>query len=289
MAEQQANINNPVTDYDPHRLNLAASTQHQDRGTFRLDEAMATDTSPPPAEHSQASSPTAYLNEQGKEKVEEPIEKPLKVESSSSSDDEDQAFNPDDRATLRRLATRTQSYYSGRRPSTAASDITEDLRREDTLALGLDNEVFDPQSPKFDLRKWVRMTLRLVDDEGIKQKRAGVVFKNLNINGSGSALNLQSTVGSMFTSLLRLGEMFRGGKQQKHILRNFDGLMKSGELLIVLGRPGSGCSTLLKSITGELHGLHVESGSTIHYNGIQQKQLLKEFSGELVYNQVRDL
>jgi ABC-type multidrug transport system ATPase subunit len=53
--------------------------------------------------------------------------------------------------------------------------------------------------------------------------------------------------------------MFSNAKKpHKQILRNFDGLMKSGELLIVLGRPGSGCSTLLKSMTGQMHGLTMD-------------------------------
>jgi ATP-binding cassette subfamily G (WHITE) protein 2 (PDR) len=64
--------------------------------------------------------------------------------------------------------------------------------------------------------------------------------------------------------------------------------MKSGEMLIVLGRPGSGCSTLLKTMTGEMHGLQVDEQSTIHYNGITQQQMMKEFKGEVVYNQEVD-
>lgn len=52
--------------------------------------------------------------------------------------------------------------------------------------------------------------------------------------------------------------------------------------------PGSGCSTLLKTITGELHGLDMHKDSTISYNGITQAQMLKQFKGEIVYNQEVD-
>jgi ATP-binding cassette subfamily G (WHITE) protein 2 (PDR) len=76
-----------------------------------------------------------------------------------------------------------------------------------------------------------------------------------------------------------------GKKRPKQILHGFDGLIKGGELLIVLGRPGSGCSTLLKTLCGELHGLMLGSNSTIHYDGIPQKQMKKEFKGEAIYNQ----
>lgn len=60
---------------------------------------------------------------------------------------------------------------------------------------------------------------------------------------------------------------FVGSGPEKTILNEFEGVLKSGEMLIVLGRPGSGCSTLLKTLTGELHGLDLKDQSDIHYNG----------------------
>lgn len=85
---------------------------------------------------------------------------------------------------------------------------------------------------------------------------------------------------------LRLNEYFNfGHSSEKKILRNFEGYMKAGEMLIVLGRPGSGCSTFLKSICGEMAGLALKDGSVIDYDGIPQKTMLKAFKGEVVYNQ----
>ena len=57
------------------------------------------------------------------------------------------------------------------------------------------------------------------------------------------------------------------GKTKIQILRDFEGLVKSGEMLVVLGRPGSGCSTLLKTISGETHGFFIDSTSHINYQG----------------------
>jgi ATP-binding cassette subfamily G (WHITE) protein 2 (PDR) len=128
-----------------------------------------------------------------------------------------------------------------------------------------------------------------VSDKGISRKGTGVAFRNLDVFGSGSALQIQDTVGSFATAPLRLGEMFSfGPKEPKHILHRFDGLLRQGEMLIVLGRPGSGCSTLLKTLTGELHGLKVGDKSSVYYKGIPQKQMQKEFRGEAVYNQEVD-
>ena len=105
-----------------------------------------------------------------------------------------------------------------------------------------------------------------MDENEVIQRRAGIVWKNLKVCGSGSAINLQKNVGSLFMAPLRFGEFF-GKSQEKTILNEFDGVLKSGEMLVVLGRPGSGCSTLLKTLMGELHGLDMKSQSEIHYNG----------------------
>lgn len=125
-----------------------------------------------------------------------------------------------------------------------------------------------------------------MEDEGITMRQVGLVYKNLNVYGSGDALQLQSTVADFVMAPLRIGQNFSMGKKdQKHILRSFNGVVQSGELLIVLGRPGSGCSTLLKTMCGELHGLELGEDSVVHYNGIPQKQMMKEFKGEAIYNQ----
>jgi ATP-binding cassette subfamily G (WHITE) protein 2 (PDR) len=142
-------------------------------------------------------------------------------------------------------------------------------RLETVTGIPEDSPVFDPNHPEFDLHKWVKHNLHGFDDKGIKLKRAGFTFKNLNVSGSGASLNLQQTVGSSLMAPLRPREFFKpSDTPEKAILRNFDGVLKSGELLIVLGRPGSGCSTLLKTLSGELHGLKVDEKSVIHYNGI---------------------
>ena len=116
------------------------------------------------------------------------------------------------------------------------------------------------------LNKYFSRLVRLMDENEVIQRRAGIVWKNLKVCGSGSAIHLQKNVGSLLLSPLRFREFFRKGPE-KTILNEFDGVLKSGEMLVVLGRPGSGCSTLLKTLMGELHGLDMKKQSEIHYNG----------------------
>lgn len=232
----------------------------------------------------------AFITEEGKEAAEEPAgyETKRKYSSSESSDERVGAFDPVQAETLRRIATQTRQSFATQRSQSRSAADAGDLEKKGTLdGLGLEDEVFDPKSEKFDLYKWTKKILQLMNAEDLKLKRAGIVFKNLNVSGSGAALNLQKNVGSMFMAPLR-PETYNFKKTPRHILHNFNGIMKSGELLIVLGRPGSGCSTLLKSMTGQLYGLHLDDGSDITYNGIPREQMVKEFKGELIYNQEVD-
>lgn len=144
------------------------------------------------------------------------------------------------------------------------------LSRPDTLAGSkADDPALNPTSPRFDVYKWARMILRAADNANVKFRRASFSFKNLEVSGSGSAINFQPNLASVFMIPFRLREYVTFGKRpKKKILDSFDGLIKPGEMLLVLGRPGSGCSTFLRTVAGELHGLGVGKNSVLHYSGI---------------------
>ncbi|KAJ5138472.1 multidrug resistance ABC transporter [Penicillium bovifimosum] len=60
-----------------------------------------------------------------------------------------------------------------------------------------------------------------------------------------------------------------GRRQRKlNILQNLDGLVEAGEMLVVLGPPGSGCSTFLKTIAGERYGFYVDKNFGLNYQGM---------------------
>jgi ATP-binding cassette subfamily G (WHITE) protein 2 (PDR) len=188
-------------------------------------------------------------------------------------------------AQLERRVTRSEIDDEGRRELARLFTSASQVTRQMSIANPNDPSV-DPASDSFDLSKFLHMFRHQLEGEGIEMKKVAVVFKNLNVFGSGNALQLQSTVADFVLAPFRAKELF-GKSQRKQILHSFDGIIRAGELCVVLGRPGSGCSTLLKALTGELAGLDTDE-SIIQYNGIPQNKMIKEFKGETVYNQEVD-
>ncbi|KAL4798982.1 ABC-2 type transporter-domain-containing protein [Aspergillus venezuelensis] len=150
----------------------------------------------------------------------------------------------------------------------------------------------NPANPNFKAKNWMKNLLALSsrDPERYPARHAGVSFRNLSIHGYGSPTDYQKDV---FNSVLQVGGLVRSimgsGKQKIEILRNFDGLVKSGEMLVVLGRPGSGCSTFLKTIAGEMNGIYMDKASELNYQGIPAKQMRKQFRGEAIYTAETDV
>ena len=167
---------------------------------------------------------------------------------------------------LRRIATNQSK--AQRRPGSAAVPSHDNPPNDD-----LEDATLDPSSASFSLEKWLRAAVSDASQHGLSTPSGGILFRNLTVSGSGSALQLQPTVGSVLTAPLRIASLLRHRRvEPRRILHGFDGVMKTGELLLVLGRPGAGCSTFLKTVCGETNGLHIDADSVLHYNGIPPDQ-----------------
>jgi len=130
----------------------------------------------------------------------------------------------------------------------------------------------DPYSSYFKPRSWMKALLHLHsrDPERYPARTAGVAFRGLSVHGYGNATDYQKSVGNVWLEAVGMARRLVGSNAQSKIdiLQDFDGLVDSGEMLVVLGPPGSGCSTLLKTIAGETHGVHVGENSYLNYQGL---------------------
>jgi ATP-binding cassette subfamily G (WHITE) protein 2 (PDR) len=144
----------------------------------------------------------------------------------------------------------------------------------------------DPNGENFNARAWTKAMLNLQheDENAGPTRTAGVSFKGLNVHGFGADTDYQKSVGNIWLEGPGLIKRLRGNKGRKiDILQNLDGLVEAGEMLVVLGPPGSGCSTFLKTITGETHGFFVDQESHINYQGVSPKLMNQNYRGEAIY------
>lgn len=100
----------------------------------------------------------------------------------------------------------------------------------------------NPNGESFDSTKWIK-TLVGLSPERYPHRAAGVSFKGLSAHGFGRPTDYQKDVGNLVPSLIGAVKETMGiGKSSMNkiqILDEFDGLVRSGEMLVVLGRPGS--------------------------------------------------
>ncbi|KAF4983620.1 hypothetical protein FZEAL_1005 [Fusarium zealandicum] len=142
----------------------------------------------------------------------------------------------------------------------------------------------NPSSPNFNAREWAKAVVELVNQDGHNFRSAGVCFQNLNVYGYGEASDYQADVANVWLSASSILSSITGsGRQRINILRDFDGVVHKGEMLVVLGPPGAGCSTTLKTIAGELNGIYVDDGSYFNYQGMAPKEMHTYHRGEAIY------
>ncbi|KAJ9156438.1 Multidrug resistance protein cdr1 [Pleurostoma richardsiae] len=150
----------------------------------------------------------------------------------------------------------------------------------------------DPHSPSFNARSWAKALVHAFDRDPDRypQAKAGVAYRGLSVHGFGTPTDYQKDV---FNVLLQgpliVHQRLSNRRRKVQILRDIDGLARSGEMVLVLGRPGSGVTTLLKTIAGETNGLHLDPESHISYQGIPMKTMQERFRGEVIYQAETDV
>ncbi|KAH8731975.1 ABC transporter CDR4 [Phaeosphaeriaceae sp. PMI808] len=146
----------------------------------------------------------------------------------------------------------------------------------------------DSSEELFDLEKTLRGSRDEEEAAGIKSKRIGVVWEDLTVSGIGGVKNYAKTFPDAFVSFFNVFESAQSllgmGKKGKEfdILRNFKGVAKPGEMVLVLGKPGSGCTSFLKVISNQRYGYTRVDGKVL-YGPFDAGFFEKRYRGEAVY------
>ncbi|KAH0596640.1 hypothetical protein MHUMG1_05758 [Metarhizium humberi] len=131
-------------------------------------------------------------------------------------------------------------------------------------------------------------------DNGESTKKVGVLFKNLTVKGVGATATSvrtlpQAIAGTFGPDLYKLLcrwipalDVRRPGTP-RDLIRDFTGVVRPGEMMLVLGRPGAGCSTFLRVIANNRGSYQAVEGDVV-YGGIPSSRMDRRFRGEAVYN-----
>ncbi|THH03170.1 hypothetical protein EW145_g6471 [Phellinidium pouzarii] len=156
-------------------------------------------------------------------------------------------------------------------PSSVASDGPDELYNKKNV-------------PPFDLELALRETIKQHD---LRHLPLGLAFKDLCIFGfdmspsSGNAL--QSTLGSLLNPV----EWVKNLVKMRHpctrrVISGFEGVVNPGEMLLVLGRPSSGCNALLKALANQTDEFIHVFGER-RYGSLTPQRAKDTCKGDVVY------
>ena len=140
------------------------------------------------------------------------------------------------------------------------------------------------ENARFDLAAFLKYQSETLQERNNELPRMGLGFEHLSVTGYGSGAKFNSSVASLFLTPFYLPSIIMGMLRPhvKHILTDVTGCVKPGEMLLVLGRPGSGCTTLLKSLASYRDGYRSIEGKVL-YEGFDHKMIDNTLRGDVVY------
>lgn len=106
--------------------------------------------------------------------------------------------------------------------------------------------VLDPSSPDFSFKNWAKHILKLQksDPEKFPKLEMGVAFKGLTAYGYEGGSNYQKTVLNILYEIPKIPMRLLKNRKSRsenrtELLHDLNGLVRSGETCVVLGRPGA--------------------------------------------------
>lgn len=169
----------------------------------------------------------------------------------------------------------------------------EDMKHEDVGLAESGTASSSEGEVQFDLETALRTGLSAEQKAGIRPKHIGVIWENFTVKGMGGFSNYVKTFPNAFIDFFdvvrpvigMLGMNKKGAEDT--LLDNFRGVCHPGEMVLVLGRPGSGCTTFLKTIANQRYGYTSITGD-VRYGPYTAKDF-NQYRGEAVYNAEDDL
>uniref|UniRef100_A0A8H7NKK4 ABC transporter domain-containing protein n=1 Tax=Bionectria ochroleuca TaxID=29856 RepID=A0A8H7NKK4_BIOOC len=122
-------------------------------------------------------------------------------------------------------------------------------------------------------------------------KSLGVSYENLTVRGVEASVSSVETLPKaiwytfgpgLWHLARRMIPIIPSTTHSHEIIHSVTGNVQPGEIMLVLGRPGSGCSTFLKAIANQRKEYAAVEGD-VRYGGITAEEQKRHFRGEVVY------
>ncbi|KAJ3100384.1 hypothetical protein HDU97_002259 [Phlyctochytrium planicorne] len=158
----------------------------------------------------------------------------------------------------------------------------------------------DPRSDKFDNKFSMQVMRQFAKAMHLEWPEMPVVFKDLVILGDSVNKTEIPTVADPLRNLMfpfvRAYKFFTGINKTffppklptaKTILHSMTGVIQPGECVLVIGRPGSGCSTLLRALANRNSTFKEIKGTLLHA-GLTSEEVNKRFRGDINFAEEND-
>ncbi|KAF8149941.1 pleiotropic drug resistance ABC transporter [Crassisporium funariophilum] len=182
-------------------------------------------------------------------------------------------FDPGGVRQLRRTLTRMSSMAEGGHLEPDDVEQTTSVSSNDTLTT----------DGPFNFEKTLKSLVKKKEEAGVMTRELGVQWENLTVVGLGSTAAYQETFGSLLNPLSII-EKIRTLRNPplRDIISGFEGVVRPGEMLLVLGRPGSGCTTFLKTLANQ-RDEYYSIGGEVHYDSFTPKDIAEHYRGDVQY------
>lgn len=171
----------------------------------------------------------------------------------------------------------------------------ESIQKGDTLSNSSD---VGAERTSLNLNEYFRSEQEEKARSGILGKHVGLLFEDLSVvretrvnpvapNAMLSTLDMVSPVAIIMFFIGPVIRRLFPSDKDTYVLKDLTGLVKDGEMCLVLGRAGSGCTTFLKT-TGLVHTDIKRIEGKMELAGIGMKEFIERFRSEVLYNPDKD-
>jgi ATP-binding cassette subfamily G (WHITE) protein 2 (SNQ2) len=166
-----------------------------------------------------------------------------------------------------------------------AAQKLEILTRQVSMSNWSDWSSSDKRPAGFDFADVLSESVRRMDEEGMESSHTGVSFTNVTTKGLQQGSEFGATASEPLRALQELSSRIKKtiNPPLKNIIEGVDGYVEAGEMLMVVGRPGAGCTALLKTLAGEVDQFKGVEGD-IEYDGIPFDKMMRNFKSDIIYN-----